>query len=354
MLCYINYFTFISKFNFMNNSIENSNKLIDPFGRDVNYLRVSVTDRCDFRCTYCMAEDMQFLPKKDILSLEELEAVCRVFMKLGTRKIRLTGGEPLVRKGIMQVINNLGREVGNSLDELTITTNGSQLETKAEELYNAGVRRINVSLDHLDPIKFKEITRWGDLEKVKKGLDKARNVGLKIKINTVAISEFNQFHLPEILRWCGKEGFDMTIIEVMPMGDIGADKRYGQYLPLSQVRSDLENEFTLRDLPERTSGPARYVSVKETNNKLGFITPLTHNFCESCNRVRLTCTGVLYMCLGQDDNADLKKVLREKGTEALENAIRNAISRKPKGHDFEISRQSANVSVKRHMSLTGG
>jgi len=354
MLCYINYLTFISKFNFMNNSIENSNKLIDPFGRDVNYLRVSVTDRCDFRCTYCMAEDMQFLPKKDILSLEELEAVCRVFMKLGTRKIRLTGGEPLVRKGIMQVINNLGKEVGNLLDELTITTNGSQLETKAEELYNAGVRRINVSLDHLDPIKFKEITRWGDLEKVKKGLDKARNVGLKIKINTVAISEFNQFHLPEILRWCGKEGFDMTIIEVMPMGDIGADKRYGQYLPLSQVRSDLENEFTLRDLPERTSGPARYVSVKETNNKLGFITPLTHNFCESCNRVRLTCTGILYMCLGQDDNADLKKVLREKGTEALENAIRNAISRKPKGHDFEISRQSANVSVKRHMSLTGG
>ena len=354
MLCYINYLTFISKFNFMNNYIENSNKLIDPFGRDVNYLRVSVTDRCDFRCTYCMAEDMQFLPKKDILSLEELEAVCRVFMKLGTRKIRLTGGEPLVRKGIMQVINNLGKEVGNSLDELTITTNGSQLETKAEELYNAGVRRINVSLDHLDPIKFKEITRWGDLEKVKKGLDKARNVGLKIKINTVAISEFNQFHLPDILRWCGKEGFDMTIIEVMPMGDIGADKRYGQYLPLSQVRSDLENEFTLRDLPERTSGPARYVSVKETNNKLGFITPLTHNFCESCNRVRLTCTGILYMCLGQDDNADLKKVLREKGTEALENAIRNAISRKPKGHDFEISRQSANVSVKRHMSLTGG
>ncbi|MBL6679686.1 MAG: GTP 3',8-cyclase MoaA [Alphaproteobacteria bacterium] len=338
----------------MNNYIENSNKLIDPFGRDVNYLRVSVTDRCDFRCTYCMAEDMQFLPKKDILSLEELEAVCRVFMKLGTRKIRLTGGEPLVRKGIMQVINNLGKEVGNLLDELTITTNGSQLETKAEELYNAGVRRINVSLDHLDPIKFKEITRWGDLEKVKKGLDKARNVGLKIKINTVAISEFNQFHLPDILRWCGKEGFDMTIIEVMPMGDIGADKRYGQYLPLSQVRSDLENEFTLRDLPERTSGPARYVSVKETNNKLGFITPLTHNFCESCNRVRLTCTGILYMCLGQDDNADLKKVLREKGTEALENAIRNAISRKPKGHDFEISRQSANVSVKRHMSLTGG
>jgi cyclic pyranopterin phosphate synthase len=301
-----------------------------------------------------MAEDMQFLPKKDVLSLEEIEEICKAFMRLGTRKIRLTGGEPLVRKGIMQVINNLGNEVGKGLDELTITTNGSQLETKAEELFNAGIRRINVSLDHLDPIKFKEITRWGDLEKVKKGLKIAREVGLKIKINTVAISEFNQDHLADILRWCGDENFDMTVIEVMPMGDIGADKRYGQYLPLSQVRSELEQQFTLTDLPERTSGPARYVSVKETNNKLGFITPLTHNFCESCNRVRLTCTGILYMCLGQDDNADLKTVLREEGTNALENAIRSAISRKPKGHDFEISRQSSNVSVNRHMSLTGG
>ena len=334
--------------------MEIKNKLIDPFGRDINYLRVSVTDRCDFRCTYCMAEDMKFLPKKDVLSLEEIEEICKAFMRLGTRKIRLTGGEPLVRKGIMQVINNLGNEVGKGLDELTITTNGSQLETKAEELFNAGIRRINVSLDHLDPIKFKEITRWGDLEKVKVGLKKAREVGLKIKINTVAISEFNQNHLADILRWCGDENFDMTVIEVMPMGDIGADKRYGQYLPLSQVRSELEKQFTLTDLPERTSGPARYVSVKETNNKLGFITPLTHNFCESCNRVRLTCTGILYMCLGQDDNADLKTVLREEGTDALENAIRRAISRKPKGHDFEISRQSSNVSVNRHMSLTGG
>jgi len=296
--------------------METQNKLIDPFGRDVNYLRVSVTDRCDFRCTYCMAEDMQFLPKKDILSLEEIEEVCRAFMKLGTRKIRLTGGEPLVRKGIMQVINNLGKEVGGDLDEL--------------------------------------ITRWGDLEKVKIGLKKAREVGLKIKINTVAISEFNQSHLADILKWCGDEGFDMTIIEVMPMGDIGGDTRYGQYLPLSQVRMELEKQFTLVDLPERTSGPARYVSVKETNNKLGFITPLTHNFCESCNRVRLTCTGVLYMCLGQDDNADLKTVLREHGTDALEDAIRSAIGRKPKGHDFEISRKSNNVSVNRHMSLTGG
>ena len=338
----------------MKKNFKNYNKLIDPFGRDVNYLRVSVTDRCDFRCTYCMAEDMQFLPKKDILSLEEIEEICRVFMKLGTKKIRLTGGEPLVRKGIMQVINNLGKDVGDSLEELTITTNGSQLESKAEELYKAGVRRINVSLDHLDPIKFREITRWGDLEKVKNGLKKARKVGLKIKINTVAISEFNQYHLSEILKWCGDEGFDMTIIEVMPMGDIGGDKRYGQYLPLSQVRGELEKKFTLTDLPERTSGPARYVSVKETNNKLGFITPLTHNFCESCNRVRLTCTGILYMCLGQDDNADLKTVLREQGTDALENAIRSAIGRKPKGHDFEISRQSNNVSVNRHMSLTGG
>ena len=330
------------------------NKLIDPFGREINYLRVSVTDRCDFRCTYCMSEDMQFLPKKDVLSLEEIEEICKSFMKLGTRKIRLTGGEPLVRKGIMQVINNLGKEVGKGLDELTITTNGSQLETKAEELFKAGVRRINVSLDHLDPIKFKEITRWGDLDKVKAGLKVAKEIGLKIKINTVAISEFNEYHLADILNWCGEENFDMTIIEVMPMGDIGKDTRYGQYLPLSKVRAELEKTFTLTDIPERTSGPARYVSVKETGRNLGFITPLTHNFCESCNRVRLTCTGTLYMCLGQDDNADLKTVLREQGPDALENAIRHAIGRKPKGHDFEISRQSSNVSVNRHMSLTGG
>ena len=334
--------------------MEIKNKLIDPFGREINYLRVSVTDRCDFRCTYCMSEDMQFLPKKDVLSLEEIEEICKSFMKLGTRKIRLTGGEPLVRKGIMQVINNLGKEVGKGLDELTITTNGSQLETKAEELFKAGVRRINVSLDHLDPIKFKEITRWGDLDKVKAGLKIAKEIGLKIKINTVAISEFNEYHLADILNWCGEENFDMTIIEVMPMGDIGKDKRYGQYLPLSKVRAELEKTFTLTDIPERTSGPARYVSVKETGRNLGFITPLTHNFCESCNRVRLTCTGTLYMCLGQDDNADLKTVLREQGPNALENAIRHAIGRKPKGHDFEISRQSSNVSVNRHMSLTGG
>jgi|TARA_B110000261_G_scaffold48544_1_gene57197 cyclic pyranopterin phosphate synthase len=301
-----------------------------------------------------MSEDMQFLPKKDVLSLEEIEEICKSFMKLGTRKIRLTGGEPLVRKGIMQVINNLGKEVGKGLDELTITTNGSQLETKAEELFKAGVRRINVSLDHLDPIKFKEITRWGDLDKVKAGLKVAKEIGLKIKINTVAISEFNEYHLADILNWCGEENFDMTIIEVMPMGDIGKDTRYGQYLPLSKVRAELEKTFTLTDIPERTSGPARYVSVKETGRNLGFITPLTHNFCESCNRVRLTCTGTLYMCLGQDDNADLKTVLREQGPDALENAIRHAIGRKPKGHDFEISRQSSNVSVNRHMSLTGG
>ena len=334
--------------------MEIKNKLIDPFGREINYLRVSVTDRCDFRCTYCMSEDMQFLPKKDVLSLEEIEEICKSFMKLGTRKIRLTGGEPLVRKGIMQVINNLGKEVGKGLDELTITTNGSQLETKAEELFKAGVRRINVSLDHLDPIKFKEITRWGDLDKVKAGLKVAKEIGLKIKINTVAISEFNEYHLADILNWCGEENFDMTIIEVMPMGDIGKDTRYGQYLPLSKVRAELEKTFTLTDIPERTSGPARYVSVKETGRNLGFITPLTHNFCESCNRVRLTCTGTLYMCLGQDDNADLKTVLREQGPDALENAIRHDIGRKPKGHDFEISRQSSNVSVNRHMSLTGG
>ena len=335
--------------------METQNKLIDPFGRDVNYLRVSVTDRCDFRCTYCMAEDMQFLPKKDILSLEEIEEICRAFMKLGTRKIRLTGGEPLVRKGIMKVINNLGKEVGGELDELTITTNGSQLESKAEDLYDAGVRRINVSMDHLDPIKFKEITRWGDLEKVKIGLKKAREVGLKIKINTVAISEFNQSHLADILKWCGNENFDMTIIEVMPMGDIGNENRLNQYWPLSDLRKKLSETWTLYDTDEQTGGPARYVRLNETGQKIGFITPMTHNFCESCNRVRLTCTGELYQCLGQEDQVDLRKILRNHSdTEPLIQAIHNAISKKPKGHDFDYSRQSISGQMTRHMSHTGG
>tara|TARA_B100001564_G_C20616269_1_gene660060 strand:+ start:348 stop:1346 length:999 start_codon:yes stop_codon:yes gene_type:complete len=329
-------------------------QLIDPFGREVNYLRVSVTDRCDFRCTYCMSENMEFLPKKDILTLEEIEEICNSFINLGTKKIRLTGGEPLVRKGVFQLIENLGKRIGDGLDELTITTNGSQLEKSAKDLYKFGVRRINVSLDHLDPDKFRQITRWGDLEKVLRGIEFAKSIGLRIKINTVALKNFNEDHLIDIIDWCSKNEHDMTIIEVMPMGDIGSENRFFQYLPLSEVRAKLEQKFTLTDLSKKTSGPARYVNIKEKNLDLGFITPLTHNFCESCNRVRLTCTGMLYMCLGQNDNADLKTVLREKGVLALEKQLFSAIERKPKGHDFNISRKSKNISVNRHMSLTGG
>ena len=329
-------------------------QLIDPFGREVNYLRVSVTDRCDFRCTYCMSENMEFLPKKDILTLEEIEEICNSFINLGTKKIRLTGGEPLVRKGVFQLIENLGKKIGDGLDELTITTNGSQLEKSAKDLYKFGVRRINVSLDHLDPDKFRQITRWGDLEKVLRGIEFAKSIGLRIKINTVALKNFNEDHLIDIIDWCSKNEYDMTIIEVMPMGDIGSENRFFQYLPLSEVRAKLEQKFTLTDLSKKTSGPARYVNIKEKNLDLGFITPLTHNFCESCNRVRLTCTGMLYMCLGQNDNADLKTVLREKGVLALEKQLFSAIERKPKGHDFNISRKSKNISVNRHMSLTGG
>ncbi len=329
-------------------------QLIDPFGREVNYLRVSVTDRCDFRCTYCMSENMQFLPKKDILTLEEIEDICNCFIDLGTKKIRLTGGEPLVRKGVFQLIENLGKRLGNGLEELTITTNGSQLEKYAETLYKFGVRRINVSIDHLNPKMFHKITRWGDLEKVLRGIEKAKNVGLKIKINTVALKNFNEDHLVEMIDWCSINNHDMTIIEVMPMGDIGGENRFIQYLPLSQVRQMLEKKFTLIDLPKRTGGPARYVKIKEKKIDLGFITPLTHNFCETCNRVRLTCTGILYMCLGQNDNANLKEVLRNKGLKALEKELFSAISRKPKGHDFNISKNSKNISVNRHMSLTGG
>ena len=332
----------------------NTEKLIDPFGRAVTYLRISVTDRCDFRCVYCMSENMTFLPKKDLLTLEELEFVCKTFISMGVSKIRLTGGEPLVRKNIMQLINNLGSEVGNSLEELTITTNGSQLSKMASELYNAGVRRLNISLDTLNEEKFASITRWGKLEQVLSGLQEAKRVGLKIKINAVALKGVNDEELADMITWCGQEGFDMTIIEVMPMGDIGSERRLDQYLPLSLVRSNLSRKFNLIDIPERTAGPARYVKVQETGGKLGFITPLSHNFCESCNRVRMTCTGELFMCLGQDDNADLRTVLREKGEEALKEAVYNAINRKPKGHDFIIDRRSGTKSVSRHMNVTGG
>ena len=330
------------------------NSLTDPFGRSVNYLRVSVTDRCDFRCVYCMSEDMTFLPKKDLLSLEELEIVCNTFIDMGVKKIRLTGGEPLVRKNIMQLINNLGSKVGKSLDELTITTNGSQLKKMASDLYKAGVRRLNISMDSLDELKFKLITRWGNLNNVLEGLEIAKKEGLKIKINTVALKGVNENELDKMLTWCGVMGFDMTIIEVMPMGDIGGERRLNQYLPLSEVRAKLENKFTLIDTPERTAGPAKYVKVKETSNNLGFITPLTHNFCESCNRVRLTCVGELFMCLGQEDNSDLRSILRSSGEEGLKNAIIEAITRKPKGHDFIIDSNSSNKFVSRHMNVTGG
>ena len=331
-----------------------SNQLIDSFGREVNYLRVSVTDRCDFRCTYCMSENMTFLPKKDVLSLEELETICNVFVKLGTKKIRLTGGEPLVRKGILNLIKNLGNKIGDGLEELTLTTNGSQLQKYAEFLKENGVNRVNVSLDHLDPSKFRQITRWGDWNKVLAGIQKVKSVGIKVKINTVALKDFNENNIVEMIEWCSSNEYDMTLIEVMPMGDIGSENRFNQYLPLLEVKKRLSKKFNLINIPKKTGGPARYYKIEGKKIDLGFITPLTHNFCESCNRVRLTCTGILYMCLCQDDNVDLKNILRNKGSSFLENSLFKAISRKPKGHDFNISKSGINISSNRHMSVTGG
>ncbi len=329
--------------------------MIDPFGRAVTYLRVSVTDRCDFRCTYCMAENMTFLPKKDLLTLEELERLCSAFIGKGVRKLRLTGGEPLVRKNIMFLIRQLGEHIrSGALDELTLTTNGSQLARYAEELFECGVRRINVSLDTLDASKFKSITRWGDLDKVLEGIEAARKAGLKIKLNAVALKGFNELEIPDMIRFAHARGMDLTVIETMPMGEIDED-RTDQYLPLSKLRADLEEQLTLVDIPYQTGGPARYVEVKETGGRLGFITPMTHNFCESCNRVRLTCTGTLYMCLGQNDAADLRTALRASDSDAyLSAAIDEAIGRKPKGHDFIIDRTHNRPAVARHMSVTGG
>ena len=329
--------------------------LIDPFGRHVSYLRVSVTDRCDFRCVYCMAEDMTFLPRKELLTIEELGRLCDAFIAKGVRKIRLTGGEPLVRKGIMQLVKALGVQVyGGALDELTLTTNGSQLARHAMELVDNGVRRINVSVDTLDPEKFRKITRWGDLSKVLAGIRAAQRAGLFIKINAVALKDINDWEIPDMMRWAHGEGMDLTLIETMPLGDIDGD-RTDQYLPLSVARAQLMEQFTLEDIPYKTGGPARYVRVRETGGRLGFITPLTHNFCESCNRVRLTCTGTLYMCLGQEDAADLRGPLRaSEGNDLLNAAIDAAISRKPKGHDFIIDRAHNRPAVSRHMSVTGG
>ena len=330
-------------------------QMIDPFGRHVSYIRVSVTDRCDFRCHYCMSEDMTFLPKSEVLSLEELERLCSAFVRKGVRKIRLTGGEPLVRRGIMGLIGNLSHHIDDhSLDELTLTTNGSQLARYAEQLVEYGIKRINVSLDTLDAEKFAKITRWGKLDKVMAGLRAAKAAGLQIKINAVAVRDFNDNEFDRILTWCGERGFDLTLIETMPLGDIGGE-RADQYLPLTEVREQLEKTWTLSDIPYRSGGPARYVDVGETGRKLGFITPMTHNFCESCNRVRLTCTGTLYMCLGQDDATDLRAPLRaSEGDELLECAIDEAIGRKPKGHDFVIERGQSGPAVNRHMSVTGG
>jgi cyclic pyranopterin phosphate synthase len=329
--------------------------LVDPFARAITYLRVSVTDRCDFRCVYCMSEHMSFLPKTEVLSLEELDRLCSAFVAKGVTKLRLTGGEPLVRRGIMTLVSSLSRHLkSGSLKELTLTTNGSQLDKYAEELKGHGVERINVSLDTLDPDKFRAITRWGDLNKVMSGIDAAQAAGLKIKINVVALKGVNEDELPRLLEWAHGRGMDLTVIEVMPLGDVG-ETRLDQYLPLSMVRARLAQRFTLEDIDYQTGGPARYARVKETGGRLGFITPMTHNFCESCNRVRITCTGTLYMCLGQNDAADLRSPLRASESDALIHAaIDEAITRKPKGHDFVIDRRQQKPALSRHMSVTGG
>ncbi len=329
--------------------------LIDPFQRAITYLRVSVTDRCDFRCVYCMSEQMTFLPKRELLTLEELDRLCSAFIRLGVRKLRLTGGEPLVRRNLIELIRSLGRHLDSgALEELTLTTNGSQLEKYASELYAAGVRRINVSVDTLDEAKFKAVTRWGDLRQVLAGIDAGLAAGLKIKINAVALRDVNEDEIADMVVWAHSKGMDLSLIETMPLGDIEGD-RTDQYLPLSLVKARLAQRFTLNEIPYRTGGPARYVSVAETGGRIGFITPLTHNFCESCNRVRVTCTGTLYMCLGQDDAADLRTPLRASADdELLVEAVREAIRRKPKGHDFIIDRRNAKPAVGRHMSTTGG
>jgi cyclic pyranopterin phosphate synthase len=329
--------------------------MVDPFGRTITYLRVSVTDRCDLRCFYCMSEDMTFLPKADLLTLEELDRLCSVFIAKGVRKLRLTGGEPLVRRNMISLVHSLSRHLGSgALDELTLTTNGSLLAKFAAELAGCGVRRINVSLDTLDAARFRQITRWGEFDKVMAGIKAAQAAGLRVKINTVALKNINEDEIPQLIEWAHGEGMDLTLIEVMPLGDIGPG-RVEQYLPLSLIRSRLESRFTLTDLDEQTGGPARYARVHETGGKLGFITPLTHNFCESCNRVRITCTGTIHTCLGQEDAADLRRPLRASPDDELVSAaIDRAIGTKPKGHDFIIDRRHSGPSVSRHMSVTGG
>ncbi len=329
--------------------------MIDPLGRDITYLRVSVTDRCDFRCVYCMAEDMAFLPKDDILSIEELDRLCSAFIAKGVQKIRLTGGEPLVRRGVMALIRSMGRHLkSGTLKELTFTTNGSQLEKCADELAANGIKRLNVSIDTLDGDKFSEITCGGNLEQIKAGLETATNAGLGIKINTVVIKDFNEDQFSNLVGWCGDKGYDITFIETMPLGDIGGD-RAEQYLPVSDVRKLLEKDWTLTDCDYNTGGPSRYTEVSETGQRIGFISPLSHNFCATCNRVRVTCTGKLFMCLGQDEDADLREPLRASPNDELLNAaIDEAIGRKPKSHDFIIEPGNGSPALARHMSMTGG
>lgn len=330
--------------------------LIDPFARTIDYLRVSVTDRCDFRCVYCMSENMTFLPKKELLTLEELDRMCSAFIRMGVKKLRITGGEPLVRRGIMTFFEAMSRHLkSGALDELTLTTNGSQLEKYAQQLADFGVRRVNVSLDTLDADKFARVTRWGRLPQVLRGIEAAQAAGLRVKLNAVALKDFNEDELFTLADWCAARDIDLTFIEVMPMGDLGSEDRIGQYWSLKDLRAQLEARGTLTDLPDRTGGPARYVRVDDTGQKIGFITPLSHNFCESCNRVRITCTGEIYTCLGQEGHSDLRGPLRSsKNHSVLETAIRAAIGLKPKGHDFDYSRQQIDGQVSRHMSHTGG
>ena len=331
-------------------------RLVDPFERAISYLRVSVTDRCDFRCVYCMSEAMQFLPKKDLLTLEELDRLCSAFVRMGVRKLRITGGEPLVRRDIITFFEGMSRHLERgALDELTLTTNVSQLERFADRLFAAGVRRINVSLDTLDEARFAHVTRWGRLPQVLRGLDAAQRAGLRVKINTVALKGFNEDELFTLAEWCAARDMDLTFIEVMPMGDLGGEDRVGQFWSLDDLTARLAERYTLTELPDRTGGPARYVRLEETGQRIGLITPLTHNFCESCNRVRVTCTGELFMCLGQEDRADLRAPLRaSEGDAPLEQAIRAAIARKPKGHAFDYSRRTEGGKMTRHMSHTGG
>ncbi|PHS78811.1 MAG: GTP 3',8-cyclase MoaA [Rhodospirillaceae bacterium] len=327
----------------------------DTFGRPITYLRVSVTDRCDFRCFYCMPEAMTFLPRSELLSLEELDEVCSTFVERGVTKVRLTGGEPLLRRGIMDFIKGFSRHLDSgALDELTLTTNASQLSKHAHDLKALGVERINVSLDTLDADKFKEITRTGRLDQVIEGLDAASSAGLKVKINTVALKDYNEGELSQLVKWCGERGFDLTLIETMPLGDIGGD-RTESYLPLDDVRKTLDQDWTLTPSPYNTGGPSRYVDVKETGQRIGFITPLSEHFCDTCNRMRLTCTGTLYMCLGQDSSVNLRDALRSDASKgALNAAIDKALTLKPKGHEFEISANGGPPSLKRHMNVTGG